>query len=226
MMNILRLAINKVLKPFSDLADAPRAIWYVIGAFALDSIAYFGLLTLMTTYLSQDLGWGDKYAGITVSIFTMSVTLAMLGVGSVAESFGLRRAILAALVVAVIGRAVYCLVPSAPGGWSTIAMIGFGLLLAALSGGILQPVCYSGVRQFTNEKTSSMGYAMIYAFTSPTRKPSWNWASTSVPTFTTNVPASEVASSAEPASVSDSMSINAELNQSKCHPVNVYNCKT
>jgi proton-dependent oligopeptide transporter, POT family len=164
MMNILRLAINKVLKPFSDLAEAPRAIWYVIGAFALDSIAYFGLLTLMTTYLSQDLGWGDKYAGITVSIFTMSVTLAMLGIGSVAESFGLRRAILAALVVAVLGRMIYCLAPSAPGAWSTIAMVAFGLLLAAFSGGILQPVCYSGVRQFTDDKTSSMGYAMIYAF--------------------------------------------------------------
>jgi hypothetical protein len=29
--------------------------------------------------------------------------------------------------------------------------------------GILQPVCYSGVKQYTDERTSSMGYALIYA---------------------------------------------------------------
>jgi proton-dependent oligopeptide transporter, POT family len=164
MMSIFRLAIDKIVRPYSDLAHAPRAMWYVIGAFALDSMAYFGLLTLMTTYLSQDLHWGDKYAAITVSLFTMSVTLAMLGIGSVAESFGLRRAILAALAIAVVGRSIYSLAPCAPAAWSTMAMVLFGLALAAFSGGILQPVCYSGVRQFTDEKTSSMGYAMIYAF--------------------------------------------------------------
>ena len=37
----------------------------------------------------NDLGWGNACAGATVSLFTMPVTLSMLGVGSVAESFGL-----------------------------------------------------------------------------------------------------------------------------------------
>jgi hypothetical protein len=46
----------------------------------------------------------DAWAGTTVSLFTMLVTLAMLGVGSVAETFGLRRAILGGLTIAVIGR--------------------------------------------------------------------------------------------------------------------------
>lgn len=27
----------------------------------------------------------------------------------------------------------------------------------------MQPVCYSGVKQFTDERTSSMGYGLIYA---------------------------------------------------------------
>ena len=156
--------LGKAVRPFSDLAKAPRAIWYVIGAFVIDSIAYFGMLTLMTTYLGHDLGWGDAYASATVSLFTMLVTLAMLGIGSVAESFGLRKAILGGLAIAALGRAIYCLAPDAAGAATTAGMVIFGLLLVAGSSGVLQPVCYSGVKQFTNEKTSSMGYALIYAF--------------------------------------------------------------
>jgi MFS family permease len=162
-MNKLLLELfDKTVRPFVELAAAPRAIWYVIGAFVLDSFAYFGILTLMTTYLGHDLGWGDEYAGVTVSLFTMLVTLAMLGVGSVAESFGLRRAILGGLTIAVAARAVYCLAPFALG-YSAVLVI-LGLIMVAASSGIIQPVCYSGVKQFTDEKTSSMGYAVIYAF--------------------------------------------------------------
>ena len=116
-MEILNRVLVNMIRPFIDLAAAPRAIWYVIGAFVIDSIAYFGMLTLMTIYLSHDLGWGDSYAGITVSLFTMLVTLAMLGIGSIAESFGLRRAMLGGLAIATIGRAIYCLAPDAPGIW-------------------------------------------------------------------------------------------------------------
>jgi proton-dependent oligopeptide transporter, POT family len=163
MANLLQRSLGTAVRPFSELAHAPRAIWCVISAFVIDSIAYFGMLTLMTTYLGHDLGWGDAYAGMAVSLFTMLVTLAMLGIGSVAESFGLRRAILGGLVVAAIGRAIYCLAPEAADTVSTACMVILGLLLVAGSSGVLQPVCYSGVKQFTDEKTSSMGYAVIYA---------------------------------------------------------------
>jgi hypothetical protein len=38
-----------------------------------------------------------------------------------------------------------------------------GLMIVAFGSGILQPVCYSGIKQYTDAKTSSMGYALIYA---------------------------------------------------------------
>ncbi len=37
------------------------------------------------------------------------------------------------------------------------------MLLVAIGEAILQPVCYSGVKQYTDAKTSSMGYGLIYA---------------------------------------------------------------
>lgn len=156
-------AVRNFIASFTDMLQCPRALWFVIGAFVVESMAYFGVLTLMTTYLSSDLNWGDARAGLTVSIFTMLVTLFMIGLGSCAEGFGLRRAIIFALAIATAGRVLYSIAPQLGGG--TVA--GFAVLAAVLvvaaGEGILQPVCYSGVKQYTNEKTSSMGYGLIYA---------------------------------------------------------------
>jgi proton-dependent oligopeptide transporter, POT family len=148
---------------FTSLARLPGAFWIVVGAFVVEAMAYFGMLTLMTTYLSTDLGWSDQWSGMAVSLFTMLVTLFMLGVGSYAESFGLRRAILFALLISTLGRALYSGAANLTDGTLiAIAIIG-SLVVVASGSGILQPVCYSGVKQYTDRRTSSMGYGLIYA---------------------------------------------------------------
>ena len=151
------------VRAFSDLLRLPRAFWYVIMAFVVESVAYFGILTLMTTYLSADLGWGDERAHATVSLFTMCVTLFMLGAGSYAESFGLRRAIVFALLITTGGRAAYSLAAGVGPGVGAALMLLGSLVIVALGSAILQPVCYSGVKQYTDGSTSSMGYGLIYA---------------------------------------------------------------
>ena len=156
-------SLRNFVASFTDLLKCPRAFWFVIGAFVVESMAYFGVLTLMTTYLSSDLGWGDRWAGVTVSIFTMLVTLFMLGIGSYAEGFGLRRAIVFALIISTAGRALYSLAPQlGPGVAIPVSIIG-SLFVVAIGSAILQPVCYSGIKQYTDTKTSSMGYGLIYA---------------------------------------------------------------
>lgn len=155
--------LRDFVNSFTDILKCPWALWFVIGVFVVDSAAYFGVLTLMTTYLSTDLGWGDKWAGVTVSIFTMLITLLMLGLGSLAEGFGLRRAIIAGLVMTVVGRLFYCLAPGLGGAPLVAITVIASLVVVAAGEAILQPVCYSGIKQYTDEKTNSMGYGLIYA---------------------------------------------------------------
>jgi dipeptide/tripeptide permease len=151
------------LASFTDLLRLPRAFWVVIGAYVIEAAAYFGVLTLMTTFLSTDLGWTDQWASVMVSIFTMLVTLFMLGIGSLAESFGLRRAILFALLISTVGRVIYSLAPNlGSAGAATFAVV-VSVIIVAAGSSILSPVCYSGVKQYTDEKTHSMGYGLIYA---------------------------------------------------------------
>lgn len=163
MTNDSPAGLRQFFNSFTDMLKAPRALWLVIGAFVVDAAAYFGVLTLMTTYLSTGLAWGDKWAGLTVSIFTMLITLLMLGLGSVAEGFGLRRAIIAGLVLTLVGRGLYCLAPGC-GSTTLVALTVIVSLLVVASGeAILQPVCYSGIKQYTDARTNSMGYGLIYA---------------------------------------------------------------
>jgi len=159
----LAASARNFIHSFLDLAKLPRAFWYIIGVFIIEVPAYYGVLTLMPTYLSSDLGWGDKYAGITVSIFTMIITLFMLGIGSYVERFGLKRAILIALGMTCLGRLIYSAAPLLGGGSFLVALILTALLIVAIGSAIITPVCYSGIKQYTDEKTNSMGYGLIYA---------------------------------------------------------------
>ena len=48
-----RELFSQFVRPLSEGGRAPAGLWYVIGAFVVEAIAYFGILTLMTTYLQH-----------------------------------------------------------------------------------------------------------------------------------------------------------------------------
>lgn len=151
--------MKEFIEAFRALRHAPRGLWLVIWAFCVDAMAYFGVLTLMTTFLHEDLALSDFHAGLVVSGFTGAVTVFMLFAGRLVEKRGIRKGVIISLVLAIVGRGLY--VGSPLVGKAFAAVI--GLLICALGEGLLQPVAYSGIKQYTDEKTSSMGYAMLYA---------------------------------------------------------------
>lgn len=153
--------MRELIDAFRALRHAPRALWLVILAFTLDGMAYFGILPLMKAFLGQDLGISSVVAGVFVSVFTGALTLVMLFVGKPTEQWlGLRKSLLLALTLSFVGRTLYCLAPAAG---SSIALVVASLLLVAIGEGIVQPVSYAGIKQYTDEKSSAMGYAMLYA---------------------------------------------------------------
>ena len=153
--------MKELLQAFKALRGAPRALWLVIFAFSLESMAYFGILPLMKPYIAQDVGISPALASTWVSIFTGSLTLVMLFVGKpVEDRLGVRKGIVAALALIILGRAVYAGAPFAGGA----AVLALSLLIVALGEGILQPIAYAGVKKYTDEKNGAMGYAVLYAF--------------------------------------------------------------
>lgn len=160
----LSTRIRDFFLAFADLFKLPAGFWIIIVGFMINSMAYFGMLTLIATFLNQDVGLPDRWASPVVSVFTAFVTLFMLGFGSLAERLGVRRGLLVALLCCVVGRIVYSGVPSFTTSlWVAVPVIITALMLIAAGEAIQQPLTYAGVKQYTDEKSSAMGYGLIYA---------------------------------------------------------------
>ena len=108
--------------------------------------------------LAQDKWWDFKL---------QELHLLCLFLGATVDWIGVRKSLIYALLFMLIGRIFLTLGPtitSNTGLWSSAHLIAMlGLIGIIIGYGIYQPACYTAVKQFTTEKTSAMGYAMLYA---------------------------------------------------------------
>ena len=165
--NLLKDTLKEITQPFKDLFKSSRALWGINLSYLLEGITYFGVVGYLVIYFTDFIKLDDINAGQMVGFQTAGITLAMLFLGATVDWIGIRKSLLYSLFFMLIGRIFLTLGPtitSNTGLWSSahlISMLGlFGIILGY---GIYQPACYTAVKQFTNEKTSAMGYAMLYA---------------------------------------------------------------
>jgi POT family proton-dependent oligopeptide transporter len=159
---------REVTQPFVDLVHAPRALWGVNVTYLLEGLCYFGVLGYLAMYFNQYVGMTDEWAGPMVGVLTWGITFSMFLFGGLADKWGVRIALLAALALMVVGRGLMGLGPTIglgpDGPWSPIHFLALGgILFVVLGYGMYQPAAYAAVRQFTTAKTAGMGYAMLYA---------------------------------------------------------------
>ncbi len=161
-------AMVEVGQTFVALVKAPRALWGINISYFLEGLAYFGILTILGKYLSEDVGLSDLHAGWVYSLFTGGITLAMLVLGGVSDRIGVRKALLVSLLLMVCGRfflaasGTFFEYGQGPGSmmfWSVL----LGLFIIVVGYGMYQPAAYAGVKAYTNKKTAAIGFAMIYA---------------------------------------------------------------
>jgi proton-dependent oligopeptide transporter, POT family len=165
--NVIRYTITEVTQPFKDLFKASRALWGINISYLLEGLTYFGVVGLLGIFFNQYTGLNDIDAGHMLGVLTAGITLSMLIFGATVDIVGVRKSLLIALFLMLIGRVTLTLSPSifgTTGLWSSAHIMAMlGLLGIILGYGIYQPACYAAVKQFTDEKSSAMGYAMLYA---------------------------------------------------------------
>jgi MFS family permease len=160
--------LKELTQPFVDLVRAPRALWGVNVSYVLEGLVYFGMLGYLAMFFNESVGLDDIWAGRMVGVLTYGITFAMFLFGGLADRYGVRFALLAALALMLGGRVLISAGPAmgfGPEGMgSPVHLMAMGgILLIVLGYGMYQPAAYAAVRQFTTPKTAGMGYAMLYA---------------------------------------------------------------
>ncbi|MBI5838053.1 MAG: MFS transporter [Candidatus Eisenbacteria bacterium] len=143
------------------LFSASRAFWLVNLVNFGDGIAYFGVLNLLTLFISGSVGFSDHMTGIAVSSFTGLVTLCMFGGGFVSDRLGVRHALTLSLAGVLLGRILLTLSPGM-GGVAAVTLWA-GLIVMGVAEGVIQPALYAGVKEFTDPRTATIGYSLLYA---------------------------------------------------------------
>lgn len=163
----LRNITRELIQPFIDLFHASRALWGINLSYLLEGLTYFGVVGYLVIYFTDFVKLDDISGGQMVGFQTAGITLAMLFLGATVDWIGVRKSLLAALLFMLVGRIFLTLGPSITsntGLWSSAHLVAMlGIVGIVLGYGIYQPACYAAVKQFTTEKTSAMGYAMLYA---------------------------------------------------------------
>jgi dipeptide/tripeptide permease len=145
------------------LLEASRGFWLVNQVNFGDGIAYFGVLGLLTLFITHQVGWSTNAATTGASVFAGLVTLFMLGAGSLTDWLGSRRALTLSMAVILVGRVMLAVSPSTGTGMLAGGLVWTSLIIMGVGEGALQPALYAGAKEYASKRTATMAYAFIYA---------------------------------------------------------------
>lgn len=165
---VIKDAFSELGETFVAFFNAPKALWGINIPYILEGLVYFGILTILGKYSSENIALADSQSSLIYSAVTGGITFSMLLLGGFSDKIGVRKSLGIAFFSMLVGRILVALsgtLPLANGLWSPMffTMLA-GLLLMVTAYGLYQPAAYAGVKRYTTPKTAAMGYAVIYGF--------------------------------------------------------------
>jgi MFS family permease len=162
----LKKIFHEIIDPFVHFIKAPRALWGINIPYVIEGLVYFGILTILGKYCSENVALSDLHAGWVYGFVTGGITFAMLLFGGVSDKIGVRNSLILSLSMMLVGRTFISISGTIPMGQGLgspmfLNMI-FGLFIMVIAYGLYQPAAYAGVKRYTNPQTAAMGYAVIY----------------------------------------------------------------
>lgn len=137
------------------LAAAPRELWIIYVMKLLESVAMFTVYTLLVIYLSTDHGFSDQAAGTVAGTWLTAISLVVFIAGFVADSLGIRRALLIAALSTAVGRGVLTIAGDATSIYAALALSVWGIAC-------MKPTMNAAVRSYTTPATVALAFSIYY----------------------------------------------------------------
>ena len=151
-------------KDFGVLKETRREYWGIQIVNFLDCTFYFAMLTIVSVFLSEDLGLDDKHAGYAVTLFTSATAVMLFASGMCTDWLGIRKSLnismgaVLGLRLAMVGVG---LTPGLP--HRGIIAAGLLLLMAPFMAGI-QTLFQASCQRYTTQRSRSAGFNLWYLF--------------------------------------------------------------
>lgn len=137
------------------LMQCPRELWLIYLATFLEYLGIFSFLQTLPLWLSSDFHMSDQRAGWWAATFSTLVSLFVFIVGSLADTFGVRRMLIISFCLAAVTRLAMSLAPSEP--LAIAALLSFGLAYASTS-----PVLQTAVQRASTKRTRAFAFSLWY----------------------------------------------------------------
>ncbi len=137
------------------LSRCPREIWFIYLMKVLEGLCYFSTVLVLMIFLIEDMGLSEVQAGWVYGLWSASMSFFMLFVGFIADSFGIKKALLIGLVIALVGRAAVT--------FSIDPVIVYpGLFLLSIGFAYLIPLIAAAVKHYSTKKAQKYAFSWYY----------------------------------------------------------------
>lgn len=141
---------------FTVLSGAMPELWVTFAIKMLAVAAYQVMNVTLVLWLSSTLGYDDRWAGYMVFVWSASMTVFTILVGSLTDAIGLRRTFLLGVVICLAARAVMAF---ATVKW--LALAG-GLIPLAIGEALGTPVLVAAIRRYSRTEQRSISFSLFY----------------------------------------------------------------
>jgi MFS family permease len=152
---LLQRIIDDYWNGLKAVFGCPREIWIAYAVKVLESLCYFSSVLVLMIFLTEDMGLSDLQAGTIFGIFSASMSFFMLFVGFVADSMGIKKALLVGLVIALVGRLAITFTVSP---WVVYP----GLFILSVGFAYMIPLLAAAVKLFSTRKAQKYAFSWYY----------------------------------------------------------------
>jgi MFS family permease len=145
------------LGKFTVLKGGARELWITFVVKLLSFAAYSLTNLTLVLWLSSDFGYSDQKALGLVAVWSITMTIVTLLVGSLTDVIGLRKTFFFGAWICVVARAVMVFANLK---WLALA---FGLFPLAIGEALGTPVLVAAVRRYSNTRQRSIAFSISYA---------------------------------------------------------------
>ncbi len=153
--NLISRIAKDYTEGFKSLLHCPREIWMAYAIKVLESLCYFSSVLVIMIFLTKDMGLSDVKAGWIFGLFSASMSFFMLFVGFIADSMGIKKALIVGLVISLVGRVAitFTLNPYVVYPGLIILSIGFAYMI---------PLIAASVKLFSTKKAQKYAFSWYY----------------------------------------------------------------